>query len=348
MMIRTMKEELLKIMYAIAFVLFMIIKTCLCAQYEIGNLAKQKIIDAGCPFVSTNQLLERNVCLMPEYALNEMPKNFNGKTRVNSYLLHVYVLEVDEMKNQITIEILQYMDWKEPRIKANFSAAHNKNKIKILSKNFKRIWHPDLDIYTKRLKEWQSLYDPLLYREMYIRNEKNKTTVKLSALKEWKAKVSCKFDFSTFPFDTQICAFLQFGSSSELQLKTNCRNKPAELDNKPAGYNVFLTGGGAYCEQKGSNALKTSKDAKDMVWMDIGFNITLKRIIQPYLYQYYFPSIAIVVVSQISFMIPLSASPGRIALVVTQFLTLTNIFIHQAVSTIYFLICMQYFNYITI
>ena len=66
--------------------------------------------------------------------------------------------------------------------------------------------------------------------------------------------------------------------------------------------------------------------------MDVGFNVTLVRIIQPYLYQYYFPSIAIVVVSQISFMIPLSATPGRIALVVTQFLTLTNIFIHQMVK----------------
>ena len=43
---------------------------------------------------------------MPDYALNEMPKNFkDGVTRVNIYLLHVYVLEVDEKKNQITIDI---------------------------------------------------------------------------------------------------------------------------------------------------------------------------------------------------------------------------------------------------
>ena len=41
---------------------------------------------------------------------------------------------------------------------------------------------------------------------------------------------------------------------------------------------------------------------------------------------------AIVVVSFISFLVPLTAIPGRIALVVTQFLTLTNMFIHQMVS----------------
>ena len=42
----------------------------------------------------------------------------------------------------------------------------------------------------------------------------------------------------------------------------------------------------------------------------IGFNITLQRIVQPYLYQYYLPCIAIVIVSQISFIIPLSAVSG--------------------------------------
>ena len=66
----------------------------------------------------------------------------------------------------------------------------------------------------------------------------------------------------------------------------------------------------------------------------IGFNITMKRIIQPYLFQYFLPCMAIVVVSFISFLVPLTAIPGRIALVVTQFLTLTNIFIHQMVSNI--------------
>ena len=66
----------------------------------------------------------------------------------------------------------------------------------------------------------------------------------------------------------------------------------------------------------------------------IGFNITFTRVVKPHLYQYYFPCIAIVVVSHISLMIPISAIPGRITLAVTQFLTLTNIFIHFMVSNI--------------
>ena len=311
-----------KILRVIILALLILITSVLSIQYEENDIVKKKVEEAGCPFVGRKQLLERTVCLMPHYALNEMPKNTeNDVTLVNIYLLHVYILEVDEGKNQITIEVLQYMDWKEPRIRANFSTTHGKNKIKLSSKNVNMIWHPELDIYTKRLKESQSLYDPFVYHSVYISKRENETIVKLSALKAWRATVSCNFDMTTFPFDSQNCSFLEFGSSAQLVLKTNCQPEPEILENKPAGFKVTLTRGGTYCDG-------------NTVWMDIGFNLTLERIIQPYLYQYYFPTIAIVIVSQISFLIPLTALPGRVALVVTQFLTLSNIFIHEMVRII--------------
>ena len=65
---------------------------------------------------------------------------------------------------------------------------------------------------------------------------------------------------------------------------------------------------------------------------EIGFDIELTRIVLPYILQYYLPCCCIVMVSFISFIVPLSALPGRVGLMVTQFLTLTNIFIHQMVS----------------
>ena len=64
---------------------------------------------------------------------------------------------------------------------------------------------------------------------------------------------------------------------------------------------------------------------------EIGIDFSLKRNINKYLFQYYLPSAIIVIVSQTSFFIPLSAIPGRIGLVVTQFLALTNIFINEQV-----------------
>ena len=67
---------------------------------------------------------------------------------------------------------------------------------------------------------------------------------------------------------------------------------------------------------------------------EIGIDFSLKRNINKYLFQYYLPSAIIVIVSQTSFFIPLSAIPGRIGLVVTQFLVLTNIFINEQVIII--------------
>ena len=64
----------------------------------------------------------------------------------------------------------------------------------------------------------------------------------------------------------------------------------------------------------------------------VGFHIHMSRLMTPYLLKYYIPSIAIVIVSEIGFLVPLTAIPGRVALLVTNFLTLVNLFIHQMVG----------------
>ena len=76
---------------------------------------------------------------------------------------------------------------------------------------------------------------------------------------------------------------------------------------------------------------------KHMLKLIIGLQIKMKRLVRPFVYQYYLPCISIVLVSFMSFVVPLSAIPGRVALVVTQCLTLTNLFIHQRVGKILFI-----------
>ncbi len=63
----------------------------------------------------------------------------------------------------------------------------------------------------------------------------------------------------------------------------------------------------------------------------IGFTITLNRRTMPYILVYYLPAIAIVILSQMSFLISPKQLPGRVALLVTLFLVLTNIFMNQQV-----------------
>ena len=57
-----------------------------------------------------------------------------------------------------------------------------------------------------------------------------------------------------------------------------------------------------------------------------GFQLRLKRKVMHYIITCYFPSGMFVVVSWISFLVPPDIIPGRMALLVTVFLVLINIF----------------------
>ena len=127
--------------------------------------------------------------------------------------------------------------------------------------------------------------------------------------------------FLYFPMDTQSCVFSQSlppGQMCFLDVPEN----PEKWNHITNGYAVTIIQRGPFIEY--NNTLQNGP-------RKCGFNLTLERILEPYLLQYYFPSIAIVIISQISFIIPLSAIPGRVALIVTLFLTLTNIFIYLMV-----------------
>ncbi len=57
-----------------------------------------------------------------------------------------------------------------------------------------------------------------------------------------------------------------------------------------------------------------------------GFEIVLSRYVSTYIITYYLPSGLFVIVSWISFLIPMDITPGRMQLLVTLFLVLVNIF----------------------
>ena len=303
---------------------------------------KQMIETAGCPFVSVDQFFAQHVCILPGYEANEMPKIENDRTQIVVTLFSALVLDVKERENRLTVKISQFLQWFDPRIKqSEHKKADKMGIIWISQKNIDRIWHPNLDMYTKNLEDWKSLHEPNVYRKLVIlTNPRNKgaekrtrqmenettndndsenlssqnTTTKLGALKAWKAVIRCVFDFASYPFDVQRCKFLQFGNQG-MDLECNTASNKIEWMQKIGEFYVEIQAVG-----------KHDNDS-------IGFEIVLERAVEPYLYQYYIPSMAIVFVSQISFIIPLNAIPGRVALVATQFLTLVNIFIHQIVST---------------
>ena len=147
----------------------------------------------------------------------------------------------------------------------------------------------------------------------------NSTVV--SVYHELQISLFCDFKFREFPMDTQSCQFLGTNEHDrELQLlppSENKTNKFPVMETDGFEINTLFLYGNDFGSEKLSYC---------------GFNLTMRRILQPYLFQYYLPGAAIVCISQISFIIPPSSIPGRIGLLATLFLTLMNIFINHMVS----------------
>ena len=279
---------------------------------------KKSIEDAGCPFVEIEQMLVQEVCVMPNY---QTTKFVDSNKYVMSDLQKVTVLHIDEEKNQLSLHIKQKYIWCDSRILVNFTNADSRSMIKLSPKNIEKIWYPDLDIRTKNMLEWVSIFDPNAFKEIGVSDKKDgnincENSSTIIAFKEWKATIYCEFDFGRFPFDTHTCSFIQtMARSSDAKLKLEYEKDTLKLDAAALGYQtkINLIGLADHNSTRDSTA--------------IGFNITLKRILSPYIYQYYLPSLACVFTTQISFMIPLESIPGRVSLIVTVLLALINILI---------------------
>ena len=284
---------------------------------------RKEIEKAGCEYQYNDQLLQAHVCMEPGYDLTVAPENADWITNVDVQFEKFQVAHVYDRDNRIQLVLYQYMEWEDQAI--NF--YHYSEKLSPATVN--KIWHPELDIFTLDLGEWKSLNAPNIYksvgiiREAYLRNRSSeKNTSIIWAYKHWKADISCEFNLRSYPMDTQNCRFEQTTFWSTLLLHQGDNMGIWKYNRN--GFYITISYTGAL--------VQFDEPFQDITNNTFGFDITLERMVQPFLYQYYLPCMAIVLVSQISFIIPLTSIPGRVALVVTQFLTLTNIFIHQTVS----------------
>ena len=287
--------------------------------------------------------LINDVCIGKNYQVNKAP-NINGLTLVMVRFMDTKIRTIDEKKNTISMTLKALSVWEEPRFKAKFSDNESLIDLPIITTDDPPwIWTLFLSATIQDLKERKFMLDPTLMKEIYLRpsDKINKLlnvdifspnrTLVWSRI-EWSVTFACSFDFSNFPFDDNLCKFRM--RSENVNVTIHQQTVPF-LDNiveKDAeGFKVTL---------RPMTYKPKCNPILGMYSSEFGINIELKRQLKKYIFQYYMPCIAIVIASSFSYIIPLSLTPGRIALVVTQFLTLTNIFIHQMVS--YVVTCVSY------
>ena len=142
---------------------------------------------------------------------------------------------------------------------------------------------------------------------------------------EIKTSIFCNFDYSEYPMDEQDCNVTIGSGSNEAIFVLDDQNNAYHFKTTYYALNLKMTT--TFFDEN-------INDRRNR----IGFEIHMKRRMQSFWKKYYVPCIIIVIVSEIGFVVPLTAIPGRAALLVTQFLTLVNLFIYQMVRCISFYI----------
>ena len=234
------------------------------------------------------------------------------------------------MEKSLAIDFTLTMQWFDPRIKTDFSHGKSKDEGILISPNaVDKIWTPDLRIFNRTSfhvrDEWYSLTEAKVkpktannFLASTDRDEEERLGTMVQITYEIKTSVFCAFHYSRYPMDTQTCD-VAFGSGSLGSIFVLHKSHEDQHENQ--GYRLGNLVMQMYFFD---NSIAHGKNT-------IGITIRMERLTNSYLIKYYVPCMGIVLVSEIGFVIPVTAIPGRIGLLVTQFLSLINLFIHQMV-----------------
>ena len=267
------------------------------------------------------------VCLSQSYQIHDPPV-FDMPTPVAVLFKNKQIGEINERNQFVTVHIDIKSFWEDSRIKAKL--AYQLKTLPPRTKTSQSIWTPLSGLEIKDLKEMISIHDPvlssltlitgtiantILSREVF---QPNAAVVKADT--KFTIKFFCDFDFSTYPFDIQTCNLEIF--SLYVAVTVYDETSYGWKSRKQHDFGAYDINHDIYSRNLNRSSIPRSI---------FGIRYTLMRQIEPYIYQYYLPSNVIVMTSFFSFIIPISAIPGRVALIVTQMLTLMSIFIHQMV-----------------
>lgn len=265
--------------------------------------------------------LDKGLCVDNCYRIGEPPF---GNVPVVTTVSKMEILEVSGKDKVIEIELGIFTHWWDGRMKINpfWANIPPHSFFAYYDEILPPIWTP---VGTKRenVRGEKSLQDPYMYMVIFQDDDPPipNATCGVGTYNEYQLSLFCDFKFTDFPMDTHSCQFLETNENNrQLQLISKNENGSFPLSEKD-GFEIEIS----FVQGDGFGSKNLS------YW---GFNLRLKRIYSSYVFQYYLPVSAIVLLSQISFIIPPSSIPGRLGFLATLFLTLMNISINQMVCII--------------
>ena len=282
---------------------------------------------------SSDPLVLYGAC-MEHLDIKDEPPNAGNLTVFSNFKV-IYISKVDEIESTLTAHLKFSMFWIDERIKTNFSHKIKANSsYDVLRLNIKRylknektgvskmgvpLWLPDYNFENQIMQESVTEEFVLTRLNLLSENPFHQSLPLIQINLDMRVKVLCSFEFYNYPLDSQKCSFI-FRQDTDSCIKYSTyqrqnRSPKYQAQFEAVGFDIQVTpmNGGVNCND------------------EIGFALKLNRIVLPFVLKSYLPTTSIVLISGISFIIPLSAIPGRVALSVTLFLTLGNIFMQTTV-----------------
>ena len=298
----------------------------------LGNaLAVESSGEFGCNSQNMNSL-KSQACLPPEYSKFELP-NSSGVNPIRVELLIQEVLSINDKENSITFSCYCNTYWQDKRIRLSSDYGREVlTKDQINDPNFNLTMNPNVavPINPNMLQDlWvpnSMIYNLKSFEEMHVLNKLHGLWISAdyTVLYSTSAHITffCPMNYHKFPLDTHTCKF-QIGSYSYDDSTMTFTTLRAGFDGKhensiPLDYAMKIR--------------KLAPTDSILIFGGLGnfslagFEMVLNRHSSPYIFTYYLPSGLFVVVSWISFLIPVNAISARMILLVTLFLALVNIF----------------------
>ena len=288
-------------------------------------------------------LMYRERVIKNVYVTKDYDADIASKDRslewVSYEISRFYVEDINELKKQLTVHIKMTGTWHDSRIKANLSRYDNDIIwLPPFEMNSPRLlWTPFKHLFIPRLISRKHTHYPIKLRFFKLYSSESLSfgrfppnTLLVSAAINQRVVKSCDKSiwFLQYPHDINYCNLRM--KSEYVNATFGIKSEKREQFFYPRDLLGFEVSNSKLIKAQ----LKTTSE-REFNYTEFGVEIKLQRRFENYVYEYYVPCILIVLASTLSFIIPLSAIPGRIGLVVTLFLTLTNMFIYERVYFIF-------------
>ncbi|XP_035669364.1 neuronal acetylcholine receptor subunit alpha-3-like [Branchiostoma floridae] len=250
---------------------------------------------------SENHLVDR---LLSGYNTDARPvKNSSSPVTVAIDIALAQLINVNDRQQDIMVNIWMRQYWTDEFLSWNPDDYYGLDVVRIQSS---AIWRPDIVIYNG------------IFAEGYAELPDTKVTItsdgSVTYLYPFTFKAACKINVEDFPYDTQTCP-LKFGSWSYDGLAIDVVNKSSHGDLEFEHNGIWTV-----IDLPAQRNVVTYP-ASEVPYPDVTFHVVIQRQSLFYVFFIFFPSVLIVFISLISFMLP-PETGEKLSLSITMLLSL--------------------------